>query len=100
VQPPLDESAWVSPIWRLTERDRRWYGRGASDCKGNIVMQLTALRALDGRLPVGVKIISEGAEEQSTGGLAEFVRQHPELLQADAIMVCDTGNAELGLPTV
>src|SRR6266508_1892102 len=100
VQPPLDESAWVTPIWQLTERDGRWYGRGASDCKGNIVAQLTALRALGDDLPVGIKVISEGAEEQSTGGLAQFVREHPDLLRADTIMVCDTGNAELGLPTV
>ena len=55
VQPPLGEDAWASPIWELTERDGRWYGRGAADCKGNIVMHLTALRALnqiDGRVPV------------------------------------------------
>ena len=45
VQPPLGEEAWTSPVWELTERDGRWYGRGA-DCKGNIVMHLTALRAL------------------------------------------------------
>ncbi len=46
VQPPLGEDAWKSPVWELTERDGRWYGRGAADCKGNIVMHLTALRAL------------------------------------------------------
>ena len=34
------------------EVDGRWYGRGAADCKGNIVMHLTALRALgDQRVP-------------------------------------------------
>ena len=46
VQPPLGEEAWTSPVWELTERDGRWYGRGAADCKGNIVMHLTALQAL------------------------------------------------------
>ena len=55
VQPPLDPSgtAWKSPVFELTERDGRWYGRGAADCKGNIVVHLTALRALAGDLPVG-----------------------------------------------
>ena len=47
VQPPLGEDAWTVPIWELTERDGRWYGRGSADCKGNIVMHLTALRALE-----------------------------------------------------
>jgi acetylornithine deacetylase/succinyl-diaminopimelate desuccinylase-like protein len=100
VQPPLNEAAWLTPPWTLTARNGRWYGRGAADCKGNIVMQLTALRAAGADLPVGIKIVSEGTEEQSTGGMATFVRANAELLAADTIMVCDTGNAEVGLPTV
>ena len=46
VQPPLDANAWRTPVFELTENDGRWFGRGAADCKGNIVMHLTALRAL------------------------------------------------------
>ena len=80
VQPPLDDASWETPVWELTERDGRWYGRGAADCKGNIAMHLTALRALGDDLPVGIKIVGEGSEEQGTGGLEAFVPEHADLL--------------------
>ncbi|MGH3041969.1 MAG: dipeptidase, partial [Gaiellaceae bacterium] len=100
VQPPLDEAAWKTPVWELTEKDGRWYGRGAADCKGNIAMHLTALRALGDDLPLNVKIVGEGSEEQGTGGLEAFVPKHPDLLRADAILVCDAGNFAVGVPSL
>jgi len=100
VQPPLDESAWDTPAWDLTERDGRWYGRGAADCKGNIAAHLTALRALGDDLPVSVRIVGEGSEEQGTGGLEAFVPQNADLLAADAILVCDAGNSAVGAPSL
>ncbi|MFB7905003.1 dipeptidase [Kitasatospora sp. NPDC056076] len=99
VQPPLDEAAWTSSPFRLTERDGRWYGRGAADCKGNIVMHLTALRALGEDVPVGLKLVVEGSEEQGTGGLEQYVPPHAGELHADALLICDTGNAAVGVPT-
>ncbi|MBJ7902288.1 dipeptidase [Streptomyces sp. DSM 110735] len=102
VQPPLDEAAWTTPPFELTERNGRWYGRGSADCKGGLIMHLLALRALkaDGGVPVGVKVIVEGSEEQGTGGLERYAEQHPELLTADAIVIGDAGNFRVGLPTV
>ncbi|MFD7311114.1 dipeptidase [Promicromonospora sp. NPDC059942] len=97
VQPPLDEAAWRTPPFELTEADGRWYGRGSADCKGNIVMLLAALRAL-GEPPVHLKLVVEGSEEQGTGGLEAFVPEHADLLRADAVLVCDTGNAAVGQP--
>ncbi|KIF66476.1 beta-Ala-His dipeptidase [Streptomyces sp. AcH 505] len=101
VQPPLDESAWQTPPFELTERDGRWYGRGSADCKGGFVMHLLALRALkaaDG-VPVNVKVIVEGSEEQGGGGLERYAEQHPELLTADAVVIGDAGNFRAGVPT-
>jgi acetylornithine deacetylase/succinyl-diaminopimelate desuccinylase-like protein len=100
VQPPLNDQAWQTPPFQLTERNNRWFGRGAADCKGNILMHLTALRALGGEIPVNLNLIVEGSEEQGTGGLEDFVPQHADLLRADAILVCDTGNAKVGQPAV
>ncbi|MPY33742.1 dipeptidase [Streptomyces adustus] len=102
VQPPLDEAAWSTPPFELTERDGRWYGRGAADCKGGVIMHLLALRALkaNGGVPVHVKVIAEGSEEMGTGGLERYAEQHPELLAADTIVIGDAGNFRVGLPTV
>ncbi|MFG2427403.1 dipeptidase [Streptomyces sp. NPDC048590] len=102
VQPPLDESAWISPPFELTERDGRWFGRGAADCKGGFIMHLLALRALraNGGVPVSVKVIAEGSEEQGTGGLERYAEAHPELLAADTVVIGDTGNFRVGVPTV
>ncbi|MEU9336103.1 dipeptidase [Streptomyces sp. NPDC048290] len=102
VQPPLDESAWTTPPFELTERDGRWYGRGAADCKGGVVMHLLALRALkaNGGVPVHVKVIAEGSEEMGTGGLERYAEAHPDLLTADTIVIGDAGNFRVGLPTV
>jgi acetylornithine deacetylase/succinyl-diaminopimelate desuccinylase-like protein len=103
VQPPLDEAAWSTPPFELTERDGRYYGRGAADCKGNVVAILTALRTLrgvDGGYPVGIRIAIEGSEEQGGGGLDELVADRPDLFAADAVLVVDVGNVELGRPTI
>ncbi|MEU3526696.1 dipeptidase [Streptomyces sp. NPDC038707] len=102
VQPPLDEAGWSTPPFELTERDGRWYGRGTADCKGGFIMHLLALRALkaNGGVPVHVKVIVEGSEEQGTGGLERYAEQHPELLAADTIVIGDAGNFRVGLPTV
>lgn len=104
VQPPLDDAAWQSPPWELVERDGRWFGRGTADDKGSIAVVLTALRALGsdrgGELPVTVRIVGEGSEEQGTGGLEDFVPRHPDLLRAEAILVLDSGNVAVGRPTL
>jgi acetylornithine deacetylase/succinyl-diaminopimelate desuccinylase-like protein len=99
VQPPLNEADWRTPPFELTEADGRWYGRGAADCKGNIVMHLTALRALGEAVPVNLKLIVEGSEE-TTGALEDWVPGHADLLRADTILVCDAGNAAVGHPAV
>jgi acetylornithine deacetylase/succinyl-diaminopimelate desuccinylase-like protein len=82
VQPPLDEAAWRTPPFELTEVDGRWYGRGAADCKGNILMHLTALRALGDEVPVNLKLVVEGSEE-TTGALEHFVPGHAAARRRD-----------------
>ena len=64
------------------------------------MIDLAALRALGADCPVNLKLVVEGAEEQGTGGLENFAPKHADLLRADTILVCDTGNAAVGEPAV
>jgi cysteinylglycine-S-conjugate dipeptidase len=100
VQPVGDEAAWVTPAFEPVERDGRLYGRGSADDKGGIVVHAAALRAFDGRPPVGVKIVIEGEEETGASALDDFIPAHPDLFSAQAILVADMGNEEVGTPTL
>ena len=62
---------WESDPFILTERDGRWYGRGSADCKGNVLMHLAAIRAVDatGGCDAGIILVWEGAGERGGQGL-------------------------------
>jgi len=97
---PADPAQWTSSPWELTERDGRLYGRGAADCKGNLVALLLVLRSLPRPWPVGIRVVCEGSEEMSTGGLSRLVAERPDLVAADVMVIADSGNVALGTPTV
>ncbi|TDD17172.1 M20/M25/M40 family metallo-hydrolase [Nonomuraea diastatica] len=96
VQPAGDLAAWRTPPFEPTLIDGRLYGRGCADDKSGVIAHVTALRAFQGRFPVGIKVIIEGQEEYAGERLEAFVEQNPELLRADAIVVADTGNPRVG----
>lgn len=87
VQPPEPLELWESPPFEPEERDGKLYGRGVSDDKGHFVCRLLALDALldeMGDLPCDIKFILEGEEEIGSLHLPDFIRDHTELLAADA----------------
>ncbi|WP_047240919.1 dipeptidase [Corynebacterium epidermidicanis] len=102
VVPAGDPAKWTSDPFTLTERDGRWYARGAADCKGNLVMHLAALRAVEqlGGTPLGLRVVIEGSEEMGGEGLDDLIDRHPELFQADVIFIADSGNVAVGTPTL
>jgi len=99
VHPALDEDVWKTPPFELTEVGGRWYGRGAADCKGNLLMHLTALRAL-GDPPVNLKVVVEGSAERSSGSLARTLGEYAPLLAADVFVIGDAGNLAVGVPAI
>lgn len=100
VVPAGDESLWRSPPFEPTERDGALFGRGTADTKSNIVMHLGALRAWEGRPPVGVKVLIEGEEESGGGALTTYPPQDPERFAADVMIIGDMGNVRPGVPTL
>ena len=97
VVPAGDEAKWDSPPFEATERDGAIYGRGTADSKSNILVHVGALRAWEGRPPVGVEILVEGQEEVGSP-LEDPARLTP--FGADAILVADGGNIRPGAPSL
>ncbi len=88
VQPEEPLELWESEPFELIERDGKWFGRGIADNKGNIIARWEAIRqAIAENLPLPTLIwLIEGEEEIGSPNMEAFVRQHQELLQADACL--------------
>jgi acetylornithine deacetylase/succinyl-diaminopimelate desuccinylase-like protein len=95
-----DEAEWASPPFEPSEREDAIYGRGAADSKSNILMHIGALRAWQGKPPVGVKICIEGYEEIGSGALPGYPAGDPELFRADVLVIGDGGSISPGVPTL
>ena len=99
VQPPGPADEWRSPPFEPVEREGRLHGRGSSDDKAGIVLHAAALRAHGARPPVGVKLFFEGEEEIGSRHLGAFLDTYGPLLEADAIVVADSANWKVGVPS-
>ncbi|MGE5776822.1 MAG: M20/M25/M40 family metallo-hydrolase [Chloroflexota bacterium] len=89
VQPPEPLELWETPPFEPNLRDGKLYGRGVSDDKGHITARLFAIDSLlatDGELPCTVKFVIEGEEETASVNLFEFIKNHRDLLKADACL--------------
>ncbi|MCG6121329.1 MAG: dipeptidase [Microvirga sp.] len=78
-------------------------GRGASDDKGQVMTFVEACRAwmeVAGSLPVEVTALIEGAEEDGSRHLPEFVQANRPELTADLALVCDTGMWDASTPAI
>lgn len=94
-----DESQWRSPPFEPSEYDGAIYGRGSADSKSNVIAHLGALRAWEGRPPVGIRLVVEGQEEVGSA-LNTYPLEHPEWFVTDAMVIADLGSVRPGVPTL
>lgn len=97
---PLD--LWKSAPFEPEIRDGHVWARGADDDKGQTMIQAfgfqTALAM--GWVQCNVKVIFEGEEEIGSTNLEHFCKEHREMLQADVIIVSDTGMLGADTPSL
>lgn len=97
VQPIGDRDQWVHPPFEpeVIEEDglHRFYGRGASDSKGQLWTFIEALRAwkaVEGQFPAEIVIMLEGEEECGSPSLPAFIDIRRDDLACDVAFICDS----------
>jgi acetylornithine deacetylase/succinyl-diaminopimelate desuccinylase-like protein len=105
VQPADGQERWEHPPFEPVVIDGVLHGRGVSDDKGNIAMHLLGLRAhleATGRTApaVDLTLLVEGEEESGSPHIAELLAAHADQLQADLVLVSDTGMFAADTPSV
>ena len=89
VQPEEPIELWNSDPFELQVTDNKFIGRGASDCKADLISRITALkiyRAKHGDLPCNVKFLVEGEEEVASEHLEGYLKKYQDQLASDLII--------------
>ncbi|MGI4835934.1 MAG: dipeptidase [Janthinobacterium lividum] len=102
VQPADPYELWTSPPFEPVIKDGKIYARGACDDKGQVYMHVKALEVMraQGEVPCNLKFMIEGEEEIGSNNLAIFVRENKAKLQADVILISDTGILANDVPSI
>jgi acetylornithine deacetylase/succinyl-diaminopimelate desuccinylase-like protein len=104
VQPPGDESLWDSAPFEPEVRNGRLYGRGAADDKAGVVAHYAAVSALaelaGADFDLGLAVFIEGEEEAGSPSFTNFLSQYRDKLEADVIIVADSGNWSTTVPAI
>jgi acetylornithine deacetylase/succinyl-diaminopimelate desuccinylase-like protein len=97
---PID--LWTSPPFEPEIRDGKIFARGADDDKGQSFMHAKAFEymAKTGNLPCNVKFMIEGEEEVGSVNLGKWCADHKAMLNADIILVSDTGMIAEDIPSI
>ncbi len=100
VQPVGDINLWKTDPFTPEIIDGRLFGRGSGDDKSGVVIHYNVIKQLKSELPVNIKVFIEGEEEIGSPTMASFIEQNRAALEADVIVIADSGNIKIGVPTV
>ncbi|MCE9638238.1 MAG: M20/M25/M40 family metallo-hydrolase [Planctomycetes bacterium] len=103
VQPVDPLSEWDYPPFEPTVVDGVLRCRGGADDKGPTLAMVCAAEAWNrgaGGLPVNVIFAVEGEEESGGHHLADFIREHPDELRADCLVILDVAGFAAGVPAL
>jgi acetylornithine deacetylase/succinyl-diaminopimelate desuccinylase-like protein len=102
VQPPDPLELWKTDPFTPTIIDNLIYARGASDMKGQIMVILSAIQAINAtsELPVNIKFMIEGEEEIGSPSIEEFLKSNHKLFTSDFVLNLDAGMISKTQPTI
>lgn len=98
---PVKGEPWVTDPHVAVEKDGRLYARGSADDMGGWVSHLAALEAwlaVEGTLPVNLKLVIEGEEEIGSPNLERFMDAYPEVFDSDVMVLTDCENPSTEIP--
>lgn len=102
VQPVDPIDLWKSDPFEPEVRDGAIYARGANDDKGQLFMHIKAFEYLvkKGLVNHNIKFILEGEEEIGSPSLAEWAKEHKDMLACDIMLVSDTTMISEKVPSI
>lgn len=101
VQPAVPLELWKTPPFEPAVRDGAVFARGVNDNKGHLLLRIQAVdayRAVYGELPIRLRFLIEGEEEDGSAHLEQLLAQDPSLTDADGALKEGGGVDAAGRP--
>ncbi len=104
VQPYGNTSDWRFDPTSANVENNRIFGRGSSDDKGQVFAHIKAVELFrshyENKVPLNIKILLDGEEENGSESFYDFVEQNLSLLNADCILSSDSNMIKSATPTI